>query len=572
MGNFELQPLITAFGVLLTLVVILFLLIKKRKRDERRQEEENRIRAEVAMLSNRILSELGLSDWHTIPYYQDTVIVKSRAAIDKYDYMQYLRENKNQLRNIEQIMIKNEHLINRINRIYNNPAYANATYFSQVEPQLSRLLTNLSDYRVEVKYITSAGNNLQNNQIVITRSVLNPLLADSTLLMTATEHNQYMRQQAQNTKNLEKQKLEEKRQNFYKIVNSVIDVANRVKPTLLSSKDKEMFDTLIDRLYDGTVNHIQKVKTSDSPEWETIKHFVQTISNDLQTITARNDNILSYYNSPRFMQLKQTCSNLLASQREFNEYINMKAKNISNLFGAAVVRNATQHSDAYNYLRPYAKTVTPFTAEVSSAVFASAENKPIEYIVKHFYPNKNMYPEQIQKLHLLIEELETLRDARAIVENHKRMYQQYMRDVPSFVLERDSQGFYSRLGFADIDESTLTIEYKFVYTSDGGFAQRSFTVPMTEENIIKLINTLENKLTMTAFTKEQRQLMTQKLRERIKQRDNYTCRACGNSIHREPNLLLEIDHIRPISAGGITEENNLQTLCWKCNRRKGAKY
>ena len=94
---------------------------------------------------------------------------------------------------------------------------------------------------------------------------------------------------------------------------------------------------------------------------------------------------------------------------------------------------------------------------------------------------------------------------------------------------------------------------------------------LREENIIKLINTLENKLTMTAFTKEQRQLMTKKLRERIKQRDNYTCRACGNSIHREPNLLLEIDHIRPISAGGITEENNLQTLCWKCNRAKSNK-
>ena len=570
MDGFELQPIIVVS--VLSVLIILFLLINNRKHNERLQEEENKARVGATILGNRILAELGVTDWHTIPYYQDVVIVKSRAAIDKYDYMQYLREHKNQLRNIERTILKNEQLANHIRRICNNPEYTNATYFARVEPQLTDLLTKISDYRVEVKYITSAGNNLQNKQIVITQNMLAPLLADSTLLMTATEHNQYMRQQAQNAKNLEKQKLEEKRQGFYKIVNSVIDVANRVKPTLLNAKDKEMFDTLIDRLYDGTVNHIQKVKTSDSPEWDTIKHFVQTISNDLQTITARNDNILGYYNSPRFMQLQQTCSNLLASQREFNEYINMKAKNISNLFGVAVVRNVTQHNDVYNYLRPYAKTVTPFTAEVSSSVFASAENKPIEYIIKYFYPNKNMYPEQIQKLHLLIEELETLRDARAIVENHKRMYQQHMRDVPSFVLERDSQGFYSRLGFADIDESTLTIEYKFVYTSEGGFAQRSFTVPMTEENIIKLINTLENKLTMTAFTKEQRQLMTKKLRERIKQRDNYTCRACGNSTHREPNLLLEIDHIRPVSAGGITEESNLQTLCWKCNRRKGAKY
>ncbi|MCR5460868.1 MAG: HNH endonuclease [Acetatifactor sp.] len=26
----------------------------------------------------------------------------------------------------------------------------------------------------------------------------------------------------------------------------------------------------------------------------------------------------------------------------------------------------------------------------------------------------------------------------------------------------------------------------------------------------------------------------------------------------------------PVSKGGITEEDNLQTLCWKCNRKKGS--
>ena len=69
----------------------------------------------------------------------------------------------------------------------------------------------------------------------------------------------------------------------------------------------------------------------------------------------------------------------------------------------------------------------------------------------------------------------------------------------------------------------------------------------------------------------QRALMTSKLRESIKQRDNYTCKQCGLSTYDEPNLLLEIDHIVPISKGGLSTEENLQTLCWKCNRTKGAK-
>ena len=94
---------------------------------------------------------------------------------------------------------------------------------------------------------------------------------------------------------------------------------------------------------------------------------------------------------------------------------------------------------------------------------------------------------------------------------------------------------------------------------------------MTEETIIELIKALESKLTISAFTKEQRALMTKKMREAIKVRDNFTCCTCGNSTHTEPNLLLEIDHIIPVSKGGYTVEDNLQTLCWKCNRAKSNK-
>ena len=153
---------------------------------------------------------------------------------------------------------------------------------------------------------------------------------------------------------------------------------------------------------------------------------------------------------------------------------------------------------------------------------------------------------------------------------YKKEYLQYLKDVPEYIIE-DEAGFYSRLGFANIDENVLTVEYKFIYTSGGGMAQRSFTVPMTEETVIEHIRLLESKLTANAFAKEQRQLMTKKLREYIINRDNFTCCNCGNSTHSEPNLLLEVDHIIPIAKGGYTVENNLQTLCRKCNRSKGDK-
>ena len=89
----------------------------------------------------------------------------------------------------------------------------------------------------------------------------------------------------------------------------------------------------------------------------------------------------------------------MSTQREFNEYVVEKVESISRLLGTRVTRNETINEYEYQYIRPYKKTITPFTAEVSAAVFASAENSPLEYVIKSFYPNKNLYPEQIQKLH-----------------------------------------------------------------------------------------------------------------------------------------------------------------------------
>jgi HNH endonuclease len=48
-------------------------------------------------------------------------------------------------------------------------------------------------------------------------------------------------------------------------------------------------------------------------------------------------------------------------------------------------------------------------------------------------------------------------------------------------------------------------------------------------------------------------------------RDGGRCRKCRGSTN------LEIDHVVPISKGGSSEENNLQTLCRRCNRRKWKK-
>lgn len=63
-------------------------------------------------------------------------------------------------------------------------------------------------------------------------------------------------------------------------------------------------------------------------------------------------------------------------------------------------------------------------------------------------------------------------------------------------------------------------------------------------------------------------MITSNLRNKVFERDNYTCMYCGAS---GDNISLEIDHIIPVSKGGIDNINNLVTACSTCNNKKRAK-
>lgn len=515
-------------------------------------------------LEAEVLNRLGISGWNVISYCDAEVTVKSRQALEKYDVVKYFKEHRDELTRAERTIASKTKLAMSLNEFLENNEYKRDSLYRRLVKQINAVLENAKAFRIHVQYITSAGNRLAEKTLQVNQNCISKFEEDPSLLMGKTEYNRYLKEQ-------QKEALDRKHHDYYDKVNAIIDYANKNRDALVINGSKDLLDKLIAQLFDRTVNSIKKIKTVDSEEWGIISAFISQIRKEIENVVGLNKKILDYYDSPSFQKIKETCDVLMSSQREFNEYISEKVQSISQLFGTKVVRNETVNEDEYSYIRPYKKAITPFTAEVSSAVFASAENNPLEYVVKNFYPNKKMYPEQLQRLRLLLEELETLREAKQIIENYKAEYQQYLGDVPAFIMENDEAGFYSRLGFAVVDESVLTVEYKFAYTSGGGMAQRSFTVPMTEETIVELIRTLESKLTASAFAKEQRALMTKKLRTFIKDRDNHTCCICGNSTHMEPNLLLEIDHIIPVSKGGQTSEENLQTLCWKCNRAKGNK-
>jgi hypothetical protein len=62
-----------------------------------------------------------------------------------------------------------------------------------------------------------------------------------------------------------------------------------------------------------------------------------------------------------------------------------------------------------------------------------------------------------------------------------------------------------------------------------------------------------------------RKTIGQARRMRIFERDGFQCKRCG--VQKD----LTVDHIWPVSRGGSDDDDNLQTLCRRCNTSKGAK-
>lgn len=69
-----------------------------------------------------------------------------------------------------------------------------------------------------------------------------------------------------------------------------------------------------------------------------------------------------------------------------------------------------------------------------------------------------------------------------------------------------------------------------------------------------------------SICKVERGKVSNRMRFAVYERDHYRCRKCGRRTDD-----LEIDHIVPISKGGKSTFDNLQTLCHKCNYEKGSK-
>ena len=64
------------------------------------------------------------------------------------------------------------------------------------------------------------------------------------------------------------------------------------------------------------------------------------------------------------------------------------------------------------------------------------------------------------------------------------------------------------------------------------------------------------------FRETERLKVNKAMRFRIFKRDKFTCQYCGR---KPPEVILQVDHMKPISKGGKSTENNMKTACRDCN-------
>lgn len=66
----------------------------------------------------------------------------------------------------------------------------------------------------------------------------------------------------------------------------------------------------------------------------------------------------------------------------------------------------------------------------------------------------------------------------------------------------------------------------------------------------------------------ERKALSKKVRFEVFKRDKFTCQYCGRS---SPDVILHVDHIKPVKEGGTNDILNLVTACQECNAGKGAR-
>jgi 5-methylcytosine-specific restriction endonuclease McrA len=282
-----------------------------------------------------------------------------------------------------------------------------------------------------------------------------------------------------------------------------------------------------------------------------------------------------YFSSEVFLQQKAEISSVVDAYNEIAQYVNeIGAEGKFNIghseSGSQSHLATTSNTSKYGYKRD--RNVAEFGSSnvhnTSLQVVKNASSDPIKYLIKYF---------DIEASEEKLSEIESMGESISKLENGIKNLKEREASIstsinpPKFILKHYLKEFQEQIGLSVPEIRVPYPKYKFQYVSAGGNSSQETSIQLNSPTLDSLIETLSEKIKFKKSAAGQRSLMTAKFRDFIKQRDKYTCQICKISTDKEPHLLIEVDHIKPVSKGGLSTEENLQALCWKCNRTKSNK-
>lgn len=282
---------------------------------------------------------------------------------------------------------------------------------------------------------------------------------------------------------------------------------------------------------------------------------------------------VAYFRGEKFASIKDRIQSYINDCNDLNRHIEaLKETHIGD--NRLDSGSASYHDNSkWNFKRAELskRKYAPNIYNCSRTVCDGASKEPFKYLCKYF--NIKADEETLSVFETMLNNFEAAEDGKIALQTEREsILNSIQGDVPALIKMFSKKRLEKELGFEPIDLKTAYFPvYIFKYISSGGNASTQCDIVMDIDNLNKFVKYLSEKIKFKKSVAGQRALMTSKLRQAIKERDGFACRKCGVSVSQEPNLLLEIDHIIPVSKGGLTTEDNLQTLCWRCNRSKGAK-
>jgi 5-methylcytosine-specific restriction endonuclease McrA len=283
-----------------------------------------------------------------------------------------------------------------------------------------------------------------------------------------------------------------------------------------------------------------------------------------------------YFGSEEFQKQKKEVAEVVREHNEIASYVEEIRSH--GKFSIGQSSTGTQaHLASYENTSTYKYKRDRNTADYDSSnvhnaslqVVRNASVEPIKYLIKYF--DIAATEEKLAEIESMGESISRLEEAISNLEARESSISTSI-NPPKFILKHYLNEFRAQVGLNVPQLKVPYPEYKFQYVSAGGNSSQQAVIKMDSPTIDALIQSIAEKIKWSKSAAAQRSLMTASLRNFIKQRDNFTCKTCQISTRDEAHLLLEVDHIQPISKGGLSEESNLQTLCWKCNRTKSNKY